>query len=110
MGLSRYPGDKTLTELEATVWGLQTDRDSGGRRLNDPRASAGKGAAMDLRVRNYVQAADEYARKGEFTRALDELAQAFAIDPLNEELRQMELWIRQEEQTHKGGRARETAA
>jgi tetratricopeptide (TPR) repeat protein len=110
MGLSRYPGDKTLTELEATVWGLQTDRDSGGRRLNDPRTSAGKGAAMDLRVRNYVQAADEYARKGEFTRALDELAQAFAIDPLNEELRQMELWIRQEEQTHKGGRARETAA
>jgi hypothetical protein len=110
LGLSQYPGDKALTDLEATVWSLQTERDGGGKRLNAMYAAAGKGAAMELRVRNHMQAADECARRGEFARALDELAQAFAVDPLNEDLRQMEVWIRQEEQSHKGGRARESAA
>ena len=40
---------------------------------------------------------EEFARAGRFSDALDEIARAYAVNPLDDEIRRMEVLIRQAE-------------
>jgi tetratricopeptide (TPR) repeat protein len=87
------PMDERLHALEESVW---TAKATGTATDELPRSSDD----CDRRVRLQILAAEEFARSGEFTRALDGLAKAYVIDPSNNELKRAEVRIRQQEIRH----------
>ncbi len=54
-----------------------------------------------LNVRVHLKAAEAFAEKKQFTQALDEIAKAYAVDPLNEEIPAYEERIRFKSEKHK---------
>ncbi len=89
LGLTLDPQNLDLQQMEATIWEFQNSVASA-----EPAASAEENLRL---VHLHIAAAEEYQQKGEFGKALDEIAKAYQIDPLNGEIKKMENLIRQEE-------------
>ena len=51
-------------------------------------------------IRLHILAAEEFAKNGDFVKALDGLAKAYVIDPANTEIKRAEVRIRQAELRH----------
>ncbi|HSQ77060.1 MAG TPA: hypothetical protein VLT13_15980, partial [Bacteroidota bacterium] len=51
-------------------------------------------------IRLYLLSAEEFALGGEFTRALDDVAKAYTLDPANSDVKRIEVKIRQQELRH----------
>ena len=52
-------------------------------------------------IARHLAAADEFRSKGEFSKALEEIARAFVIDPLNESILRLDSQIQSEFQLHR---------
>lgn len=87
------PMHEGLHALEESVWTAKTSCTAADE---SPRSS---GDCSRL-IRLQILAAEEFARSGEFRRALDGLAKAYVIDPSNNELKRAEVRIRQQEIRH----------
>ena len=90
LGLTLKPDDQALQELESKVWELKSRN---GKHPGGSRSQDGK----DGSLRAHLLAAEELLKGEEFARALDELAQAFVLDPLNAEATKLEARIRQQQ-------------
>ena len=87
------PMHEGLHAIEESIWEAKTSRTAADE---SPRSSGD----CSRRIRLQILAAEEFARSGEFTRALDGLAKAYVIDPANNELKRAEVRIRQQEIRH----------
>lgn len=87
------PGAQSLRGLEEEIW---KRKNMLAREQADPRTTA-ETARM---IRLQILAAEEFARSGDFTRALDGLAKAYVLDPTNTDLKRTEIKIRQQELRH----------
>lgn len=89
LGLTLDPENQDLRQMESTIWEVRnSSADTGSEE------SAEENQRL---VHLHIAAADDFQQKGEFGRALDEIAKAYQIDPLNGEIKKMESRIRQEE-------------
>jgi tetratricopeptide (TPR) repeat protein len=93
LGYILDPMHDGLHEIEDAVW---TAKASCAAADHTPQSSGD----CSRRIRLQILAAEEFARSGEFTRALDGLAKAYVIDPANNELKRAEVRIRQQELRH----------
>jgi hypothetical protein len=101
LGLTLEPGNQDLTALEEEV--LKAQADSEAAEAEQAEAIAEAGAKNDEKsqlIWIHLRAADELQKQKEFAQALDELAKAYVIDPLNKEVKKAELRIRQNEIRH----------
>jgi tetratricopeptide (TPR) repeat protein len=93
LGLLLDPADQSLHALEEGVWKRKNEMS---REQSEPRTS-GECARL---IRLHILAAEEFARSGDFTRALDGLAKAYVMDPTNTDVKRAEIKIRQQELRH----------
>jgi tetratricopeptide (TPR) repeat protein len=93
LGYILDPMHAGLHEIEDAVWAAKA---SCAAADHTPQSSGD----CSRRIRLQILAAEEFARSGEFTRALDGLAKAYVIDPANNELKRAEVRIRQQEIRH----------
>jgi tetratricopeptide (TPR) repeat protein len=96
LGLMLDAENSDLLQMESTLWELQTPPPAGN--------SSTTREENERLIRIHLAAADQFRAKGEFGRALDEIAKAYQIDPLYIVTKQKENEIRQEEmrRTHPG--------
>jgi Flp pilus assembly protein TadD len=83
LGLTADPDNAELRSVETAIWEAQ----------NAPAPDQENGR----RVRIHLLAAEQLQMKGDFVRALDEVAKAYQIDPMNGEIKLRENLIRQDE-------------
>jgi len=94
LGLLDHPNDTDLMDLERKIWEAQNEA----RRSAQPEKSERELHAQEERARRlqlHLLAADEFQKQNDFTRALDEVAKAYVIDPLSPEIKKLEVRIRQ---------------
>lgn len=94
LGLLLAPSNEELKKLEKEMWDTQSRLEHARMREEDERQSVQKSVTVQM----HVIAAEEFAKLGQFNRALDELAQAYLINPTSAEARQMESNVRQAQQ------------
>jgi tetratricopeptide (TPR) repeat protein len=87
------PAAQSLHALEEEIW---KRKNASAREHADPRTNAETARLIRLQI----LAAEEFARSGDFTRALDGLAKAYVLDPTNTDLKRAEIKIRQQELRH----------
>jgi trichohyalin len=101
LGLSIDPKNSDLAALEEEVIKAQTDAELAENELAAKSAESGfKNEERDQLIWIHLRAADELQKQNEFAQALDELAKAYVIDPLNKEVKKAELRVRQNEIRH----------
>jgi tetratricopeptide (TPR) repeat protein len=100
LGLTLDPGNSELTALEEEVLKAQTDSDAAEEEAEALTESGAKSDEKSQLIWIHLRAADELQKQKEFAQALDELAKAYVIDPLNKEVKKAELRIRQNEIRH----------
>jgi len=93
LGLILDPRSTSLLALEQLVWQEKSEREA----ADTTAHSSGENVRL---IRLHILAAEEFARNGEFTRALDGLAKAFVLDPTNTDVKRAEVRIRQQELRH----------
>jgi Flp pilus assembly protein TadD len=89
LGLTLDTENQELREMEATIWEFQNGAAAAG-----PTPSAEENTRL---INIHLAASEQYQQKGDFGRALDEIAKAYQVDPLNDEIKKRENLIRQEE-------------
>lgn len=89
LGLMLDKENSDLLQMEATLWELQSSAPAELPQVNREE--------NERLIRIHLAAADQFRSKGEFARALDEIAKAYQVDPLHAEAKQKENEIRQEE-------------
>jgi len=101
LGLTIDPKNSDLIALEEEVMKAQANAELG---ESDLAAKSGESDAKDEErdqlIWIHLRAADELQKQNEFAQALDELAKAYVIDPLNKEVKKAELRVRQNEIRH----------
>ncbi len=90
LGLAVNPDHAELKRLEAELWEKTPEAPA-------PQAEESGKDDVQRRIKMHLLAAEEFVKHNDFGKALDEVAKAYVIDPLNTELRQMEIRIRQQE-------------
>lgn len=90
LGLTIDPDNAELRALEAAIWEQQTESESVGTMDQGDDSP-------ERRIKAHLAAAEELQTQGELARALDEIAKAYQLDPLNEAVRERENAIRQDE-------------
>ncbi|HEX9658208.1 MAG TPA: hypothetical protein VGB89_14990 [Bacteroidota bacterium] len=88
LGLTAEPENKELRDLEAEAWRRNGDDRPG--EDDDKRHHADE-------IKKRLEQALEFHSSNDFASALDEVAKAYALDPLNPEIRSVESRIRQTE-------------
>ncbi len=83
LGLTADPDNAELRSVETAIWEAE----------NAPAPDE----ENSRRVLIHLLAAEQLQMKGDFVRALDEVAKAYQIDPMNEEIKRRENLIRQDE-------------
>lgn len=96
LGLTENEKDAELRQLEQTVWKLQSKQDT---QVKDEQQDEEK-ARRERLIKMHLLAAEEFVKHTDFTKALDELAKAFVIDPLNSDVVKMEHRLRQQQLRH----------
>lgn len=101
LGFTIDPEDENLKALEEQILLTQiesekvtTPQDKG---TNESTSSPEE---RDQLVHIHLRTAEEYQKQEEFAKALDEVAKAFVLDPLNKEIKKTEVRIRQNEIRH----------
>jgi Flp pilus assembly protein TadD len=89
LGLTLDPENQDLREMEGTIWEFQNSAAAAG-----PTTSSEENSRL---INIHLAAAEAFQQKGDFGKALDEIAKAYQIDPLNNEIKKRENLIRQEE-------------
>jgi tetratricopeptide (TPR) repeat protein len=82
-----------LQQIEQSVWQTRA------RIQVEPEAPPKQEEVARL-IRLHILAAEEFAKNGDFVKALDGLAKAYVIDPANTEIKRTEVRIRQAELRH----------
>jgi hypothetical protein len=101
LGLTVDPKSSDLIALEETVMKAQAEVELAESNLAAKSAESGfKNEERDQLIWIHLRAADELQKQNEFAQALDELAKAYVIDPLNKEVKKAELRVRQNEIRH----------
>jgi hypothetical protein len=100
LGLTLDPGNPDLTALEEEVIKSQAESETSASGQQQAAEADGKTDEKSQLIWIHLRAADELQKKKEFAQALDELAKAYVIDPLNKEVKKAELRIRQNEIRH----------
>ncbi len=93
LGLILDPRSTPLLALEQLIWQEKNDREA----AETTAHSSGENVRL---IRLHILAAEEFARNGDFTRALDGVAKAFVLDPTNTDVKRAEVRIRQQELRH----------
>jgi tetratricopeptide (TPR) repeat protein len=93
LGYTLDPHNEELQGIEQAVW--QEKADTGA--LSESPAKHEEVARL---IRLHILAAEEFAKNGDFVKALDGLAKAYVIDPANTEIKRAEVRIRQAELRH----------
>ena len=93
LGYTMDPQNEELRTIEKTVW--QEKAATGA--LSESPAKHEEVARL---IRLHILAAEEFAKNGDFVKALDGLAKAYVIDPANTEIKRAEVRIRQAELRH----------
>ena len=96
LGLTENENDEELRTLEQTVWKLQGQQNPPAKDNQQDEETARR----DRLIKIHLLAAEEFVKHTDFTKALDELAKAFVIDPLNSEVVKMEHRLRQQQLRH----------
>jgi tetratricopeptide (TPR) repeat protein len=89
LGLTLDAENQDLRQMEAAIWEFQNSVAASG-----PATSAEENTRL---VNLHLAAAEEFQQKGNYDRALDEIAKAYQVDPLNAEIKKRENLIRQDE-------------
>jgi tetratricopeptide (TPR) repeat protein len=100
MGMTIDPDNADLKALEEDIVKAQADAEIEAAELEGAAESNLKDEERDQLIWIHLRAADELQKQKEFAQALDELAKAYVIDPLNKELKKAEIRIRQNEIRH----------
>jgi len=101
LGLSIDPKNSDLVALEEEVIKAQVDAELAESELVAKSTESDfKNEERDQLIWIHLRAADELQKQNEFAQALDELAKAYVIDPLNKEVKKAELRVRQNEIRH----------
>jgi len=101
LGMTIDPDSMDLKALEEDIIKAQVDAE-----LDEVELAVGssesnlKNEERDQLIWIHLRAADELQKRKEFAPALDELAKAYVIDPLNKEVKKAEIRIRQNEIRH----------
>jgi Tfp pilus assembly protein PilF len=102
---------KDLKNLEIEIWNTwneKTNSEISNRSADSSSAYLPEDAAEGeraLSLRIHLRAAEEYAEKKEYTKALDEITKAYLIDPVNDEVSRLDQRIRS--MRNKGAGAKE---
>jgi tetratricopeptide (TPR) repeat protein len=101
MGFTIDPDDENLKALEEQILLAQTEPEAAAPSPSKatPESSASPEEREQL-VHIHLRTAEEYQKQEEFAKALDEVAKAFVLDPLNKEIKKTEVRIRQNEIRH----------
>lgn len=94
LGLILAPANSELKALERELWALRERLDAERRREEAERVKA----QQEVQIKLHLLAAEEFARHGQFQRALDEIVHAYLIDPANTDAREVEVRVRQMQQ------------
>ena len=97
LGLALKPDDTALRQLEASVWALKSGNNSGTGDSRIQKSMDKDRTERENLIRSHLQSAENLIAKKKFAKALDELAQAFVLDPLNTAAKKMEDRIRQQQ-------------
>jgi hypothetical protein len=101
LGLSIDPENTDLKTLEEDIVKAQADAEIAELELTQGTTdSTIKNEERDQLIWIHLRAADELQKQKQFAQALDELAKAYVIDPLDKEVKKAEIRIRQNEIRH----------
>jgi tetratricopeptide (TPR) repeat protein len=101
LGITIDPENAELKALEEDIVKTQADAEIAELEVTQGTAdSTIKDAERDQLVWIHLRAADELQKQKEFAQALDELAKAYVIDPLNKDVKKAEIRVRQNEIRH----------
>ena len=101
LGMTIDPENADLKTLEEDIVKAQADAEIAELEvLQKTPDSTMKGEERDQLIWIHLRAADEFQKQKEFAQALDELAKAYVIDPLNKEVKKAEIRVRQNEIRH----------
>ena len=101
LGLTIDPKNQDLIAIEEEITKAQVEIELSQTEPPEGTTEASlKDEERDKLVWIHLRAADELQKQKEFAKALDELAKAYVIDPLNKEVKKAEIRIRQNEIRH----------
>ncbi|MGD1044767.1 MAG: hypothetical protein ABR936_05495 [Bacteroidota bacterium] len=101
LGMTIDPENADLKTLEEEIVKAQADAEIAELEVTQGTVDLDvKGEERDQLIWIHLRAADELQKQNEFAQALDELAKAYVIDPLNKEVKKAEIRVRQNEIRH----------
>ena len=101
MGMTIDPENSDLKTLEEDIVKAQADAEIAEVEETQGTADSNmKTEERDQLIWIHLRTADELQKQKEFAQALDELAKAYVIDPLNKEVKKAEIRVRQNEIRH----------
>jgi hypothetical protein len=101
LGMTIDPENTDLVTLEEDIVKAQADAEiSEGEAPQGSNNPEIKSEERDQLIWIHLRAADELQKQKEFAQALDELAKAYVIDPLNKDVKKAEIRVRQNEIRH----------
>lgn len=92
LGMVLAPYSPELKKLEKELWDLQAKAEETTRREEEERRKVQE----SVRLKMHLLAAEEFAKHGQYGKALDEIVQSYLIDPMDFEARQLEMKVRQQ--------------
>lgn len=93
LGYTLDPQNEELQGIEQAIWQEKAATGT----LSESPAKHDEVARL---IRLHILASEEFAKNGDFVKALDGLAKAYVIDPANTEIKRAEVRIRQAELRH----------
>jgi hypothetical protein len=101
LGMTNDPENADLKALEEEIVKAQADAEIAEMEVSQETTTSDiKSEERDQLIWIHLRAADELQKQKEFAQALDELAKAYVIDPLNKEVKKAEIRVRQNEIRH----------
>jgi len=101
LGMTIDPENADLKTLEEDIVKAQADAEIAELEITQGTSdSTMKSEERDQLIWIHMRTADELQKQHEFAQALDELAKAYVIDPLNKEVKKAEIRVRQNEIRH----------
>ncbi len=101
LGYTIDPENENLKALEEQILLAQTEPEKNiPSQEKETAKSTSSPEEQDQLVHIHLRTAEEYQKQHEFAKALDEVAKAFVLDPLNKEIKKAEVRIRQNEIRH----------
>jgi len=101
LGMTIDPENSDLKILEEDIVKAQADAEIAELEVTQGTTDSNiKSEERDQLIWIHLRTADELQKQNEFAQALDELAKAYVIDPLNKEVKKAEIRVRQNEIRH----------